>query len=356
MGISIYEDTKIYICLPSTKITGGIELLHQLTYHLRTELNIESYLYYPFEGPEPYHDVYKNYNNIFIHEIEDSEKNILIYPEIYWIKPIMSKFKKIRKVLWWLSVDNFIIYKILFSKRNFFIYRLMNKIGHIVLNKQIFDIKEIMYQKFNYDSNEFVKIIKHDSFVKLADYHMVQSFYAKDILEKSNIKKPIYYLSDYLNKDFLKIKTDLSQKQNIVAYNPKKGYSFTKKIIKAAPDIEFIPIINMTRDEVIKTLQKAKVYIDFGNHPGKDRIPREAAILRCCVITGKRGSARYYEDVPIPEAYKFEDQVEYIPNVINKIKDCFENFEKRCCDFDYYRRVINEEPDKFVSNLKQIFK
>ncbi|MGC8677909.1 MAG: hypothetical protein ACP5UF_06830 [Hydrogenobaculum sp.] len=90
----------------------------------------------------------------------------------------------------------------------------------------------------------------------------------------------------------------------------------------------------MTRDQVIETLQKAKVYIDFGNHPGKDRIPREAAILGCCVITGKRGSATFFEDVPIPEEYKFEERYQ---------------------DFNYYRQVIRNEPTKFLENLKKIF-
>lgn len=166
---------------------------------------------------------------------------------------------------------------------------------------------------------------------------------------------PLFYLSEYLNEDFLKSQTDLSHKQNIVVYNPKKGYSFTRKVIKRAKDIEFVPIINMTRQQVVETLQKAKVYIDFGNHPGKDRIPREAAILGCCVITGKRGSAAFYEDVPIPEEYKFDDKYENISEIINKVKDCFENFDNRYKDFDHYREVIKQEPQKFVEDLKKIF-
>jgi hypothetical protein len=163
------------------------------------------------------------------------------------------------------------------------------------------------------------------------------------------------YLSDYLNPDFLKIKTDLSKKENIVAYNPKKGFSFTKKIISNAKDIKFVPLINMTRQQVIETLQRAKLYIDFGNHPGKDRIPREAAILGCCVITGKRGSAAFFEDVPIPDEYKFEDKEENIPKIIDKIYDCFENFEERYESFNYYRQVIQSEPQKFIDDLKEIF-
>jgi hypothetical protein len=111
----------------------------------------------------------------------------------------------------------------------------------------------------------------------------------------------------------------------------------------------------MPREEVIKLLQKAKVYIDFGHHPGKDRLPREAAILGCCVITGKRGSAKFFEDVPIPDEYKFEDKEESIPEIIDKIKDCFENYEERYKDFEYYRQFIKNEPQKFIEDLRKIF-
>jgi hypothetical protein len=165
----------------------------------------------------------------------------------------------------------------------------------------------------------------------------------------------VFYLSDYLNKAFLNIQTDLSKKENIVAYNPKKGLAFTKEIMKLAKDIKFVPLINMTRQQVIETLQRAKVYIDFGNHPGKDRIPREAAILGCCVITGKRGSAAFFEDVSIPDEYKFKDKKENMPKIIEKIRDCFENFEERYKDFDHCRKRIKQEPQKFIEDLKKIF-
>ena len=51
----------------------------------------------------------------------------------------------------------------------------------------------------------------------------------------------------------------------------------------------------MTPEQVVDLMSESKVYIDFGNHPGKDRIPREAVINGCCVITGVRGSARFKE-------------------------------------------------------------
>lgn len=349
--IEIYTNTKIYIAAPAASATGGPELLHQLGYHLRYDLNMDAYMYYyPTNIENPIHPNYKMYSVPFVREIEDDSKNVLVVPEVISGIEILQNYTNVRKILWWLSVDNFYISIFLNSKKEFFIYKNMDK----VIDKfDSIDINELILQKLNSLKipKRIIKIINN------VNFHFAQSYYALSFLKnKLNIPNDkTAYLSDYLNKEFLKIKTDLSKKENIVAYNPKKGITFTKKIIKSANDIKFIPLINMSREDVIKTLQRAKVYIDFGNHPGKDRIPREAAILGCCVITGKRGSATFYEDVPIPNEYKFEDRKENIPKIIEKIKDCFENYEERYKDFKYYRQVIKNEPQKFTEDLRKIF-
>jgi len=352
MSIKIYPNTKVYVVAPANTATGGPELLQQLVYHLRNNLNIDAYIYYvPSDLPDPVHPEYKQYNNPYVRKIEDEKENLLIVPEVIGGIRVLSKYSEIRKVIWWLSVDNFYLSAILSSKRNFFFRRVINKVSNLILNKNLFDIKELALKKLTQ-----LNLSKFDQ-VRQADSHLVQSYYAMKHLESNGIpKNKIFYLSDYLNESFLKIQTDLLKKEIIVVYNPKKGFSFTKKIIRNAPEIRFVPLINMTRQQVIETLQRAKVYIDFGNHPGKDRIPREAAILGCCVITGRRGSAKYFEDVPIPEEYKFDDKEENIPKIINKIKDCFENFEERYKDFNYYREVIRNEPKKFLEDLKRIFR
>jgi hypothetical protein len=353
--IEIYKDTKIFVACPANVSTGGPELLHQLAYHLRKDLGIDAYMYYyNFDNRRfetPVHREYEKYDNPFVtklNEIEDNKKNIIIVPEIQEGISLLQHFKNIRKSVWFLSVDNYYLSRL--RKKDFFIPSAINKItkfffGELLIN---FDITSEEILKKLVEKCDYTK----DPLLKLADLYLFQSYYAIDHFKNLEHK---YYLSDYLNKDFLKIETDLSNKEDIVAFNPKKGFSFTKKIISSAKDIKFVPLINMSRDEVIKTLQKAKIYIDFGNHPGKDRLPREAAILGCCVITGKRGSAGFYEDVPIPNEYKFEDREENIPKIVDKIKDCFENYEERYKDFEHYREVIKNEPQKFIEDLKKIF-
>jgi len=352
--IKIFRNTKIYIAAPSAFATGGPELLHQLAYHLRKDLGIEAYIYYyPDNIPNPVHPAFKIYSIPYVKNIEDNESNILIVPEIISGINLLDSYSNIRKIIWWLSVDNFYLSIFLNSRKHYIFKKLINKASNIILKRKIFDINELILQ--NIDNIKLTN--KIFQIVENINLNLVQSHYA---LNHINIKyaitqNKIAYLSDYLNQEFLKIQTELSKKENIVVYNPQKGISFTKKIILNANNIKFIPIINMSRENVIKTLQRAKVYIDFGNHPGKDRMPREAAILGCCVITGKRGSAAFYEDVPIPDEYKFDDKEENIPKIIEKIKDCFANFEERHKDFDYYREVIKNEPQKFVEDLKKIF-
>jgi len=353
--IKIYKNTKVFIACPANFASGGPESLHQLCYHLRKDLQIHAFMYYydfrPGKFESPVHPEYRFYELSYTLEIpknDDNSKNILIVPEVRKALKLLLNFINIRKGIWFLSVDNYYISKL--NKRNYFIQRAINKISERIFKKRLLDFditsQEVLselIQKYDY---------RTDPLLKLANFYMTNTYRG---LRCFIDLKPMFYLKAYINISFIENHIDLSKKQNIVAYNPKKGFNFTKKIIREGKGLQFVPLENMSREEVIETLKKAKVYIDFGNHPGIDRLPREAAMLGCCVITGKRGSAAFFEDVPIPDEYKFEDKEENIPKIIEKIKDCFKNFEERYKDFEYYREYIRNEPKKFMEDLKKIF-
>ena len=350
MTIEIYETTKIYIVAPAATATGGPELLHQLAFHMRNTLGIDAYMYYiPSHKCDPVHPEYQMYSNPYVKDIEDVEVNLIIVPEVKYAIDILNNYKRIRKAIWWLSVDNFFVSWTLSSKKKFFFERSLNKLSQLISGRHVFDTRELVLRRIGMHLSYLER-------VKSVKYHLAQSYYAMDFLIRNGIPpQDVFYLSDYLNEKFLSTEVPLYKKENVVVYNPQKGFLFTKKLMDFSRDIKFVPLVNMTRSQVIDTLKKAKVYIDFGNHPGKDRIPREAAILGCCVITGKRGSARYFGDVPIPDEYKFEDKIENIPRIIEKIKDCFINFEDRYRDFGYYRKYIKEEFKNFLSDMKKLF-
>lgn len=340
MGIvKIKKDNVVYVLCPAYIKTGGPELLHQLVYKMNSN-GIKAFItYYGIDETnqkkECTHDDFKKYIKSYkkINEIPDNENSIIISPESVTALKILFKFSKVKKIIWWLSVDNFTKnYGLIMPIKK---YGLINTIKKLLRNKLLLSFNKI----------------------KEVDYHLCQSNYAIDFLQKKSINKnQIYYLSDYISKEYLEISEDQwPKKEDNVLYNPKKGFEFTQKVINKANDLNFIPIQNLTTNQVKELLLKSKIYIDFGNHPGKDRFPREAAVCGCCVITGKRGSAKYYKDVPISDEYKFEDEYENIDSIINKIRLCIDDYNNEIKNFKDYRDFIKSEELLFEKDVLRIF-
>jgi hypothetical protein len=320
------NNTKIYIVAPANSATGGPELLHQLAYQLKSiGWNVMMY-YVPDDRPDPVHKNYVEYDTSYSRSVEDVPENVMIIPETSTY--LLDRYQKIKKMVWWLSVDNYFI-------------RIRGVKGRI--NRFLFD--RLGSQNYFF----------FEPSLRQVDYHVVQSYYAETVLKKHHIAN-YSHLSDYLNERFMTQAIDLAGKKNIVAYNPKKGKTFTRKIIDAAKGIQFIPISGMSREEVVSVLTLAKVYIDFGHHPGKDRIPREAAMLGCCVITNRRGSARYVEDVPIPEEFKFDESKRSIPLISEKIQECFTNYTHCSSTFDAYRTIIRNQEAVLTEQIHALFR
>lgn len=348
--LNITSNTKIYILVPANVATGGPELLHQLGFHLRNECSLNAFMYYlPDNIDSPVHNNYLKYNIPNVGSIEDRAENIIISSELYNHILFSNQYHSIQKCVWWLSVDFFYGSKFEMNQpfKNFFFrgFNFLSKKSNLFAP---IDVPNYVLQLNKNSSLENEKILKNTIL------HLVQSQYAFEHLKAFNINN-IAFLSDYLNDSFLETNTDISMKENIIAYNPSKGAAFTKKLIAASPQYKFIPIQNMTPEGVINLLQKSKIYIDFGNHPGKDRIPREAAILGCCIITGTRGSASFYNDVMIPNEFKFNDSENSLPLIIEKISYVFHHYNTELSKFIPYVEKIKDEKSIFINECKKIF-
>ena len=348
--IEVNDKTKIYFAVPANARTAGPELIHQIVSYFRKRFNFDAFIYpIPVDHPTPVPKDFEFYNNPVSYSIEDNKNNILIVPEIYLTVQVLKKFKNIRKVIWWLSIDNYLINRFMMQKRFFYLLlRMVNKLFEKFGKTSIIDTNEIAldyYKNYNFSEDDLIK----QALVNLCSAKHVENYLGSVGLNN------VIYISELLNEDFLKIETDTSLKENIIAYNPAKGVGFTRRIIESAKHLNFVPIQNMSRTEVIKQLQKAKVYIDFGNHPGRDRLPREAASLKCCVITNRRGGARLKEDMTIPEDYKFDSIEDNIPLIVKKIEDCLNNYNEAIANFEEYRKSIREEPARFLEDAGKVF-
>ncbi|MFV2058492.1 MAG: hypothetical protein ACC707_18665 [Thiohalomonadales bacterium] len=321
---------KVVVVCPGGGTTGGIELLHQLVDSL-TNCNCSTVIcYYPFYKNHKIPNDYQKYRCAPIKYGEvDRENDVIILPEIYTY--LVTRFRKAKVYVWWMSVDNYV-------------------------NSSAckFAIKN-MFLPWRYEDISSPK--SHKRFAG----HLYQSEYARQFLLNHGINI-IHPLGDYVNEEYaLRGRgVDCSKKKDIVVYNPNKGVERTYKLLPLLKNIDAVPIVGMARSQVIALLASAKLYIDFGDHPGKDRMPREAAVMGCCVITNRKGSASNSVDIPIGDKYKLDDECEdFETRAANVIHEVIGNYAEHTQYFDVYRSLIAKEKkmfDKHVSELKCVFK
>jgi len=336
--ITVFEKTKIYVYCPAKRVTGGTELAHQLVDYLICNEKDASIVYFDNHNivNENIPIEFKKYNVKTSTSVIDSYENIIVLPEVLFSNS--KNFRQIQFIFWWMSVDNF------FTKAPFLDY---------VFFFKPYDIFKLIYTRIiNKES-----LFKGYSLYKLKKIsnnhlHVYQSMYANYFLIKKGFRD-ILPLSDYINSDFHDASAAKNIKENIILYNRSKGFRFTKKIIKNLPEFKFIPLINFSKSDLVNLFSKSKIYIDFGNHPGKDRMPREAIIHDCCVVVGKNGSANYFEDIPIPNSYKIRNNNHQ--EIIKVIKNCINNYDVTINDFDFYKRSILQEKKIFHQEINQIF-
>ena len=356
MKLNISKETIIYIMAPANIDTGGPKDLHQLGCELKN-LGKKVFMYYfPENQTNPVNNNYKIYNLPFVNKIVDNEKNILIVPEINTTIQLSRKYHNIQKVLWWLSLDFFFITK--FHDNNSKFLRSLIKIPFNLINlfnsltRNLFgNLSLSKYLKFIYLFYPFANIAKVDGI----NMNLSQSEYQYKVLKTKEINSLL--LKDYIREEYLDAakKISIKDKKNIICYNPTKSSKFMKKIIEDNSSIKFIPLAGYNIRELIKILSKSKIYMDFGFHPGVDHLPREAGILKNCIITNKEGSAFYQDAVPIGIEFKFDEKRKNLILIKNKIIRIFDNFETEIDFFNNYRKRIKDEKNVFKKQVNDIF-
>ncbi len=292
---------RVVVCAPADRISGGPEVLHQLVDCLRSQKFDAAISYMPCGQKHLTPEVYAHYDSPVV-EFSDERDTLFVVPEV--ATRMARQVSRGTVAVWWLSVDNYFG-----ARKESAIRDLLTRLSSL-----------------RWARVPLWRLHNH--------LHFAQSEYAFRFLERHGVASK--RLTDYLNSSHATISISDNAKEDIVAYNPLKGKSRTNALIAANPDINFIPIQGMTPIEVAALLRRAKLYIDFGHHPGKDRLPREAAAAGCCVITNTRGSAGFAEDVPSPEAYKLDDESSvYLTRFRELALAVFRDFEVHRAQFDH---------------------
>ncbi|MDA7677007.1 hypothetical protein N8563_00645 [bacterium] len=310
----------VYIICPSGTTTGGVESLHQLGYMIKSTGRTVYMSYYPDPSGGITSQYFTNYGLSVQHPI-DAENSIIVVPEIatYWLK----QFIHAKLVVYWLSVDNYLCRK----HESLFI-----------------DV----YKRIRSLTSSRIPVFFMKRF-----HHITQSEYANNYLLKKGIVSTYIgdYLNDYFYEELAKVKSFTNCKSDQVAFNPRKGSKYIEYVSSLDPSINFVPIVNMSRSQVLDTLLHSKIYIDLGHHPGRDRIPREAAALGCCIITSIKGSANNNVDVPLPDQYKYRLSNKSLNKLPSQIKFIFNNYSDEFLVFQNYRSIIQNDRSTVTNNV-----
>lgn len=340
---TLHDIANIYVFCPSCVPTGGIELLHQLVDYLRNHQE-KAYIYYYNSPSAQVPAVYNKYNIATVSQIKDEAQNVIVLPETSFY--ISNDYSKAQIVLWWLSIDNY------YHKEKMYI-----PLSEIFAFSSIYGLKQLWHR--------FVKLFRFQwafrndfSIKKIVEKGYInayQSEYARLHLEERGVSE-LYPLKDYINTEFV-LANICRDRKPVILYNPKKGYKFTRKLIKAAPDLNFIPLQNLSRSELQTLFQSSILYIDFGNHPGMDRLPREAALNGCCIMTGQQGAAANSVDIPIDSSkYKIDETTTSVETIVNRIREILTTYDTCITDFELYRQRIMKEKEEFYKQIDTLFR
>lgn len=338
--IRVNNQSVVYVVCPVGVQTGGTELCHQLVDFLNDNGRNAFIVYVSrnhkiVEGDIPVG--FLKYNINLATSIENIDQNIIVFPETLFHLSKTLNCNKMGYVFWWMSLDNY--------------FYISNLRDYVRFSER--KLKDILGKCINTITKKYPTM----TFAELRNLedrslNVYQSSYANHFLLSQAIFNQLP-LSDYVNLDFHEEVSSQNPKEDIILYNPIKGIEVTKKIMNKMPDHKFVALENLSRIQLQNLMKKAKLYIDFGNHPGKDRMPREAVINNCCVIVGKNGSAKYFEDVPIFENYKMNnDEIDLISE---KIGFVLSNYETCIEDFNFIKKKILNERNVFEAEIKNIF-
>ena len=347
---------KIYVLCPGNTVTGGPDALHQMVYYLNKIGCKASIVYFDFANcskfsiPEPYKSYIKDFD--VENDIIDNVDNAVVVPEGY-IKKI-SKIKKCNIFIWWLSVGFENVNSSFMSKFFYFCVLPLRIIKHLSYYSDLNNLKNTVIPVLSKKRYRFTNESKQ---IK----HLCASYFAFNYV-KNKSENVVYICIEPISRNFLdfyeKNKHNLydSKRSNVVLYNPKKtSCTFIKKIESIANDLKFEPLLGLTQQQLIDKYKTSKLYIDFGPFPGAERMPKEAVLFGCSVITGKKGASGFYGDVPIPEKYKFGNPEKEIEKIVEKIRFVLKHYENVLSDFNEYRHTVLNLEENFIKSLKRIF-
>jgi hypothetical protein len=297
---------RIHIVCPSDKFTGSAESLHQFGRAAAT-LGYDTRIAYLPNAQGPVPGAFADYGLTVDQEVAD-EPGVLVVAQHTDLK-LVAGLRRAQPAVWWLRVGD------------------------------------------DADPATTERALAVPDAV-----HLAQSEHARRYLELRGVSARV--VGDFVPARFTEKAGSLAPpvRLDAVLYNPDRSDAFVPQLIEASRGVlGWVPVSGLKRAEVAELMSYSKVYVDFGAHAGRTRLPREALAAGCCVISGRRGAAGNGVDLTPPEGFAFDEtEPAAAKAVLDRIALTVMEFDEAQAAFAPERAAVLDEERVFSSQVAEL--
>ncbi|MEN8119610.1 MAG: hypothetical protein ABFS35_04660 [Bacteroidota bacterium] len=335
---------KIIILCPGDVISGGVNSLHNLCASL-TRNGFNAAMYYFNAKPEIINSHQITSYNVNSHDGKLDEPGHIIFVSESMTERVAS-FSKAIKVVYWLGIKFYFkspLWKPPFNKKIF---------RRLIKCRSYYGYSSGLIESAKRKLNEFAKSeidIWTDDFIHISNSHYVANY----CLHKG--AKNVHVLHNPIRDEFYEKDFGLKKRTKTILFGPKTPKLLVFFLRLFLKDYKIIQLRHLPFEQVVKLMSESVVFAEFGSNHGRDRMPREAAMLGCIVFMNTRGSSALNKDYKIDDQYKIIDKLINYPRIIKEIKKAAKNYENQISDFGQFRDQLKNERANFDWEVNNVF-
>ncbi|WP_408899070.1 hypothetical protein ACJ5H2_08170 [Nocardioides sp. R1-1] len=338
-GVEGFERVSVFY--PRGVRTGGPEALHQLVDALRSLGHDAALVPLPGTARSPRVAEYERYDAPERAHAARGPRDAVVTPEI-WV-PRASVTGAATWFCWWLSVDNSPVF--LDERRRHTGAEAERTVAAAV---------RALPRRLGRGLAGPVRRRRLRAAV-----HLAQSVYARDFVARE-LAVPVALLSDYVTSSITGSDPPAEAARGtttpVVAFNPAKGGEVVARVAAAVTTpVEWLPIVAMSPAEVEDALARSDVYLELGHLPGKDRIPREAAVRGAVVLIAARGAGANPDDFPLPAEHRIALGDDLAGRTVRVLTDVLADLPEHRRRQAGFRARLAQERRVFLAEVREGF-
>jgi hypothetical protein len=107
----------------------------------------------------------------------------------------------------------------------------------------------------------------------------------------------------------------------------------------------------MSFQELCESLARASLYVELGHMPGRDRLPREAALYGTPTVMLARGAGYCWEDFPLGVEYRIPYTVDWADHMAPVISEVLRDPTEIQSAQLQFRNWVEDEPRRYHESL-----